>query len=134
MEIENTLNGQSNLKKNGIGGINLPDFRLYYKATVIKRVWYQQKDRNRDQWNRSDNPGINACTYEQLIFDKGGKNIQYRKDSLFNNWCWENCSTMCRRMKLEQFLIPYTKRNTHTHTKETQNGLKITLNVRLGNA
>ena len=97
---------------------------LYYKATVIKTVWYWHKNRHIDQWNRIKNPETYPSTYGQLIYNKQEKYTQESKDSFFNKWYWKNWIATYKRMILEHFFTLHTK----TYSKQIKKKNSETIN------
>ena len=98
-------------KKKETGGINLPDFRLYYKATIFKTVWYWHKDRNIDQWNKIESPEINPHTLDTLSLTKKARIYNGGKTIPLTSGAGKTGQPLVKEWN-EHFLTPYTKINS----------------------
>ena len=94
--------------KSEAGDITIPGIKLYYRAIVTKTAWYQHQNRQVDWWYRKEDMETYPHKYSNLILDKGAKNVQWKKDSLFKTWCCQNWKSICSKMKLNPCLSPCT--------------------------
>ena len=99
-------------RKSETGVITIPDLKLYYRTIVTKTAWYWHQNRQAHQCYRIEDTETKPHKYSHLILDKGAKNTQWRKDSLFNKWCWQNWKSICGKMKLNLYLSSCTKLNS----------------------
>ena len=86
METQKTLNYQNNLEKNRDGGIILPNFKLYYKVTAIKTVWYWHKKQTHGPIEEKRKPRNKLTHLHSINLQWRGKNERCRKDSFLNKW------------------------------------------------
>ena len=113
MKPQKTLTCQNKLGKKKAGDSILPDFRLYYKATIIKRARYWYKNRSIDQWNRTGSPEINPHTYGQLIYLWQKKARMYDGENTISSTSGvRKWTAVCKTMTLEHFFTLYTKINS----------------------
>ena len=109
MEPEKTLSSQKNVEKDNQNWWHHNSGLQALLQTCKHQNSMVRAQKHIDQWNRIENPGMYSQLYSQLIFNKAGKNIHWKKDSFFNKRCWENWTATCRRMKLDPSFTPYTK-------------------------
>ena len=107
--------------KNKAGDVIHPDFKIYYKTTVIKTVRYWQKTKTKTkktyikQWSSIEIPEINSHIYSELISNKGTKNTQWGKDNLFNKWFWENWISICKKKEVSSLSYIIHKNQLKMH-------------------
>ena len=127
VESEKTPNSQGNFKKeNHSWGHHNARFQVVLQSCDHQdSVVLAQKQTHTVQWNRIENPEMGPQLYGQPIFDKAGKTIHWKKDSLLNKWCWENWTATYRRIKREHSLTPYTKIKWKKYLNVRQESIKI---------